>query len=84
MSELLVFDKDMWETISNMLQSQDKESRQLAFGMLQTIDYNSKDQMDVFEENMHTSIASSIPSEDKGKLIHHYFLALSKQNGNIK
>jgi len=84
MSELLVFDKDMWETISNMLQSQDKESRQLAFGMLQTIDYNSKDQIDVFEENMHTTIASSIPSEDKGKLIHHYFLALSKQNGNIK
>lgn len=84
MSELLVFDKDMWETISNMLQSQDKESRELAFGMLQTIDYNSKDQMDVFEENMHTAIASSIPSEDKGKLIHHYFLALSKQNGNIK
>jgi hypothetical protein len=85
MSELLVFDKDMWETISNMLQSQDKESRELAFGMIENIDYNNQEQMEVFEEKMNSSMTSPhLGPEQKGKLVHHYFLALSKQNGNIK
>jgi hypothetical protein len=85
MTELLTFDEDMWASIMNMLQSQDKESRELALGMVESIDYNNQEQMEVFEEKMNSSMTSPhLGTEQKGKLIHHYFLALSKQNGNIE
>ena len=82
MEELLKFDSESWDSLFGMMTSPDEESRNLAFGMLESIDYNSEDQMEVFEDNMHLAMTTSIPSQDKGKLIHHYFLALSKQNGN--
>ena len=86
MSELLVFDKDMWETISSMLQSPDKESRELAYGMIKNIDYNNQEQMEVFEETMLSFMASSshLGDDQKGKLVYNYFKLLGKQNGNIK
>jgi hypothetical protein len=86
MSELLVFDKDMWETISSMLQSPDKESRELAYGMIKNIDYNNQEQMKIFEETMLSSMASSshLGDDQKGKLVYNYFKLLGKQNGNIK
>jgi hypothetical protein len=83
MTELLTFDEEMWASIMGMLQSSDKESRELAFGMVENIDYNNQKQMEVFEEKMNSSMTSPhLGPEQKGKLIHHYFLALSKQNGN--
>jgi hypothetical protein len=83
MTELLTFDEDMWASIMNMLQSQDKESRELALGMVESIDYNNQEQMEVFEDKMQSSMTSThLGPEQKGKLVHHYFLALSKQNGN--
>jgi len=86
MSELLVFDKDMWETISSILQSPDKESRELAYGMIKNIDYNNQEQMKIFEETMLSSMASSshLGDDQKGKLVYNYFKLLGKQNGNIK
>ena len=52
--------------------------------MLENIDYSDQEQMEKFEENMQLSMGSlNMPTNDKGKMIHHYFTALSKQNGNI-
>ena len=82
MEELLKFDSESWDSLFGMMTSPDEESRNLAFGMLESIDYNSEDQMETFEDNMHLAMTSKIPTQDKGKIIHHYFLALSKQNGN--
>ena len=82
MEELLKFDTDMWDNILGMLSSHDGSTRNLAFGFLENIDYTNKDQMETFEDNMHLVMATTIPTEDKGKLVHHYFTALSKQNGN--
>ena len=83
MTELLTFDEDMWASIMNMLQSPDKKSREMAFGMVENIDYTNQEQMEVFEDKMQSSMTSlHLEPEQKGKLIHHYFLALSKQNDN--
>jgi hypothetical protein len=83
MTELLTFDEDMWVSIMGMLQSPDKESREMAFGIVENIDYTNQEQMEVFEDKMQSSMTSlHLEPEQKGKLIHHYFLALSKQNDN--
>jgi hypothetical protein len=83
MTELLTFDEDMWASIMGMLQSPDKESREMAFGIVENIDYTNQEQMEVFEDKMQSSMTSlHLEPEQKGKLIHHYFLALSKQNDN--
>lgn len=84
MDELLVFDNDMWATITGMLQSKDKENRELAYGMLEGIDYNNSEQMELFEEKMLSSILiPNLEDEQKGKLFHCYFTLIEKQNGNI-
>ena len=84
MEELLKFDEESWNSLFHMVTSKDEESRHLAFGMLENIDYNDQEQMEKFEENMQLSMGSlNMPTNDKGKIIHHYFTALSKQNGNI-
>jgi len=83
MTELLTFDEDMWASIMGMLQSPDKESREMAFGIVENIDYTNQEQMEVFEDKIQSSMTSlHLEPEQKGKLIHHYFLALSKQNDN--
>jgi hypothetical protein len=86
MSELLVFDDEMWNTLTSMLSSPDKESRELAYGMIKNIDYNNQEQMKIFEETMLSSMASSshLGDDQKGKLVYNYFKLLGKQNGNIK
>jgi hypothetical protein len=86
MSELLVFDDEMWNTLTSMLSSPDKESRELAYGMIKNIDYNNQEQMKIFEETMLSHMASSshLGDDQKGKLVYNYFKLLGKQNGNIK
>ena len=81
MSELLVFDKEMWETLLSMLISPDVESKNLAVGMLQNIDYSNQDQMSKFERLIYDVIGlSKDNSPSKSKLVHMYFSFLNKTN----
>lgn len=81
MSELLVFDKDMWNTLMSMLLSPDVDSRKLALGMLKGVDYTNEDQMTQFEELIHEFLGRSTDNAPgKGKLVHLYFSLLGKSN----
>ena len=83
MNELLVFDEESWDNIYNMLVSSDESSRKLAIGLLSNINYTNKKQMSLFEDQMHLVAAhKNVSSEGKGEIIHTYFTALGKQNGN--
>jgi hypothetical protein len=83
MNELLVFDEESWDNMFNMLVSPDENSRKLAIGLLRNIDYTNKKQMSLFEDQMHLVVAhKNVSSEGKGEIIHTYFTALGKQNGN--
>ena len=81
MENRIIFDKDMWNQLNSMLISPDVESRNLAMGMLEGIDYLNQDQMFQFEELMHEFLYRSTEnSPGKGKLVHLYFSLLSKAN----
>ena len=81
MSELLVFDKEMWNTLMSMLISPDVDSRNLALGMLKGVNYANKDQMTQFEELMHEFLGqATYDLPGKGKLVHLYFSLLGKAN----
>ncbi len=83
MNDLLVLDKELWDNLGSMLLSPDEENRNLAFGMLENIDYTNKEQMKIFEDQMMLSMASIYMSgNEKGKMMHHYFILLEKQNDN--
>ena len=82
MEEKLQFDVESWNSLFQMMTSKDEKSRNLAFGMLENIDYTNENQMEIFEEKMQSAMTTLIPTEAKGKLVHHYFSALSKQNVN--
>jgi hypothetical protein len=83
MDELLVFDEESWNNMFNMLVSPDESSRKLAIGLLSNINYTNKEQMSLFEDQMHLVLAhKNVSSEEKGKIIHTYFTALGKQHGN--
>ena len=81
MSELLVFDKEMWNTLMSMLISPDADSRNLALGMLKGVNYANKDQMSKFERLIYDVIGlSKDNSPSKSKLVHMYFSFLNKTN----
>jgi len=81
MENRTIFDEDMWNTLISMLISPDEESRRLALGMLENIDYTNKDQMSSFEHLMNEFLGRSTePSLGKGKIVHMYFSFLSKAN----
>ena len=64
-----------------MLISPDVESRRLALGMLENIDYTNKDQMSSFEHLMNEFLGRSTEnSPGKGRIVHMYFSLLSKAN----
>jgi hypothetical protein len=46
MSELLTFDDNQLKSIKEMILSKDKESIELAFGMLSAFDYNNEEELD--------------------------------------
>ena len=46
MSELLTFKEDQLQLIEKMLLSKDKESVELALGMISSFDYNNKEELD--------------------------------------
>lgn len=82
MSELLEFDEESWNNLTEMVKSPDDSTRKLAFGMLKGIDYTNTDQMNSFEEFMYVSMGLDTLITTKGQIIHTYFSLLSKSNGN--
>ena len=81
MEDKIVFDKDMWNTLISMLLSPDVDSRNLAMGMLEGVDYLNQDQMSSFENLMHDFLGlTKDNAPGKGKLVHLYFSLLSKAN----
>jgi hypothetical protein len=83
MENLLKLDNEMWDNVLSMLSSPDGSARNLALGFIENIDYTDKDQMEVLEETMHLSLTfKQMDNIEKGKLVHTYFTALGKQNGN--
>jgi hypothetical protein len=81
MEDKIVFDKDMWNTLISMLLSPDIDSRNLAMGMLEGVDYLNQDQMSSFENLMHDFLGlTKDNAPGKGKLVHLYFSLLSKAN----
>jgi hypothetical protein len=64
-----------------MLLSPDIDSRNLAMGMLEGVDYLNQDQMSSFENLMHDFLGlTKDNAPGKGKLVHLYFSLLSKAN----
>jgi hypothetical protein len=81
MEDKIVFDKDMWNTLTSMLLSPDIDSRNLAMGMLEGVDYLNQDQMSSFENLMHDFLGlTKDNASGKGKLVYLYFSLLSKAN----
>ena len=81
MEDKVVFDKDMWNTRISMLLSPDIDSRNLAMGMLEGVDYLNQDQMSSFENLMHDFLGlTKDNAPGKGKLVYLYFSLLSKAN----
>lgn len=81
MEDKIVFDEDMWNTLISMLLSPDIDSRNLAMGMLEGVDYLNQDQMSSFENLMHDFLGlTKDNAPGKGKLVHLYFSLLSKAN----
>ena len=81
MEDKIVFDKDMWNTLISMLLSPDIDSRNLAMGMLEGVDYLNQDQMSSFENLMNDFLGlTKDNAPGKGKLVYLYFSLLSKAN----
>jgi hypothetical protein len=81
MEDKIVLDEDMWNTLISMLLSPDIDSRNLAMGMLEGVDYLNQDQMSSFENLMHDFLGlTKDNAPGKGKLVHLYFSLLSKAN----
>jgi hypothetical protein len=81
MEDKIVFDEDMWNTLISMLLSPDIDSRNLAMGMLEGVDYLNQDQMSSFENLMHDFLGlTKDNAPGKGKLVYLYFSLLSKAN----
>ena len=81
MENRIIFDKGMWNQLNSMLVSSDVESRNLAMGMLEGVDYLNQDQMSSFENLMHDFLGlTKDNAPGKGKLVHLYFSLLSKAN----
>jgi hypothetical protein len=81
MEDKIVLDEDMWNTLISMLLSPDIDSRNLAMGMLEGVDYLNQDQMSSFENLMHDFLGlTKDNAPGKGKLVYLYFSLLSKAN----
>lgn len=80
MEEKIVFDKEMWDSLFNMMISPDEDSRNLAIGLLENIDYTNKNNLDEFENFTHICIGHPTKNMPKGKLLNKYFTAITKYN----
>ena len=77
MEEKLVFDKDMWDSLFEMIVSPDEDTRKLAFGMLENFDYTKKEDLDIFENFMQVCVGNiNVKSKEKGELVNLYFTLL--------
>lgn len=77
MEEKLVFDKDMWDSLFEMIISPDEDTRKLALGMLKNFDYTKREDLYVFENFMQVCVGNhNVSSLLKGKLVNLYFTSL--------
>ena len=77
MEEKLVFDKDMWDSLFEMIISPDEDTRKLALGMLENFDYTKREDLYVFENFMQVCVGNhNVSSLLKGKLVNLYFTSL--------
>ena len=61
MSELLTFDNNQLKSIKEMILSRDKESIELAFGMLSAFDYNNEEELDKLSDYVYEFVNEYLP-----------------------
>jgi hypothetical protein len=84
MEEKLVFDKDMWDSLFEMIASPDEDTRKLALGMLENFDYTKKEDLNIFENFVHVCLGNfNIKSKEKGELVNLYFTSLVLHQSQI-
>lgn len=79
MSDKIELDSDMWANIKNMILSDDRQSSNLAFGILQNINPDSELDRSNFEKLIEDVIESETKySPDYSKIIYVYHMLYSK------
>lgn len=79
MSDKIELDSDMWANIKNMILSDDRQSSNLAFGILQNINPNDESSKINFDKLIEDVKEKELPvSLDLNKLIYVYHMLYSK------